>query len=62
MIVSGYGFTKEPDFLYLLDKKTGQVIARAKVKSGPDYIVLKDGKVYVRCYDMDYVFEIRPAR
>ncbi len=59
VIVSGYGFTKEPDFLYLIDKKAGQVIARAKVKSGPDYIVLKDGKVYVRCYDVDYVFEVR---
>jgi hypothetical protein len=59
MIVSGYGFTKEPDFLYLIDKKTGQVMARTKVKSGPDYIVPKEGKVYVRCYDVDYVVEIR---
>ncbi len=58
-IVTGYGFTREPDFLYLLDRKTGEVMAREKVKSGPEYVLARDGKLYVRCYDTDYVFEVR---
>lgn len=58
-IVTGYGFTREPDFLYLLDKKTGEVVAQAKVKSGPEYIVAREGSLYVRCYDTDAVFEVR---
>ncbi len=58
-IVTGYGFTREPDFLYLLDKKTGAVVAQAKVKSGPEYIVARGGTLYVRCYDTDAVFEVR---
>ncbi len=57
-IICGYGFTDEPDYLYILDKTTGAVQGEIKVKSGPDYIVEKDGKLYVRTYNMDYVFDI----
>ena len=35
-IIAGYGFTAEPDYLYLLDKTTGQVHERVKLKSGPE--------------------------
>lgn len=58
-IVSGYGFTAEPDFLYLIDRKDGAVLAKAKLKSGPAFILPKDGKLHVRCYDTDAVFEVR---
>ncbi len=59
VIVAGYGFTREPDFLHLIDRKTGQVIAKHPLKTGPDYILEKGGKLYVRAYDTDYVFEIK---
>lgn len=59
VIVTGYGFTREPDFLFLLDRKTGGVLVKQPVKSGPEHILAKDGKLYVRTYDTDYVFEIR---
>jgi hypothetical protein len=59
VLVTGYGFTKEPDFLFLLDKKTGEVLVKQPVKSGPEHIVEKDGKLYVRTYNTDYIFEIR---
>jgi outer membrane protein assembly factor BamB len=58
-IVAGYGFTAEPDFLYVLDRSTGKTVGKTKVKSGPDYLFLRSGKLYVRCYDTDYVFELR---
>jgi outer membrane protein assembly factor BamB len=61
LLLTGYGFTAEPDFVYLLDKKTGEVKGRQKVKSGPEVLAVHDGKLHVRCYDTDYVFELPAA-
>lgn len=55
-IISGYGFTKEPDYLYMLDKATGTPIARHKLKTAPKAIVLKDNQLFVKTYNTDYVF------
>jgi hypothetical protein len=60
LILTGYGFTAEPDFLYLLDRGTGEVVGRHPVKSAPEHILLKDGLLYVRCYNTDDVFRLRP--
>ena len=57
-IIAGYGFTAEPDDLYLLDKTTGEVRERIKLKSGPEYILLKGDRLYVRTYDTDYLFRV----
>ncbi|HRD68155.1 MAG TPA: PQQ-binding-like beta-propeller repeat protein [Candidatus Competibacter sp.] len=57
-LIAGYGFTAEPDYLYLLDKKTGAVYERIKLKSGPEYILLKGDQLYVRTYDTDYRFRV----
>ncbi|WP_437686171.1 hypothetical protein [Sorangium sp. So ce176] len=58
-LVCGYGFTAEPDFLYVLDRATGKVVSKLPIKSGPEYLVEKEGKLFVRTYDTDYVFDIR---
>jgi hypothetical protein len=58
-IITGYGYTAEPDFLFVLDMKTGVVVQRLPVKSGPDVIIEKGGKLYVRTYDRDYVLAFR---
>jgi outer membrane protein assembly factor BamB len=58
-IVTGYGFTAEPDFLFVLDRKTGAIDARIPLKSGPDAIVAKGDQLFVRTYDTDYVFRAR---
>ena len=57
-IVCGYGFTAEPDYLYVLDKHTGERKQTIKLDKGPSYIVQKDNKIFVRTYDLDYVFNI----
>ncbi len=57
-IVCGYGFTDEPDFIYILDKYTGKKQHTIKVATGPDYIIRKNDKLYVRTYNRDYVFQI----
>jgi hypothetical protein len=58
-IITGYGFSAEPDFLYVLEMSTGKTATTIPVKSGPSYIVEKDAKIWVRTYDTDYVFDIK---
>lgn len=57
-IITGYGFTDERDFLYVLDRASGEVVAEVKVASGPDVIVMRGPELFVRTYDTDYVFTI----
>ena len=57
-IVTGYGFTEEDDYVYLIDRATGKTRQTIKVASAPEEFALKNNKVYVRTYDTDYVFDI----
>lgn len=57
-IVSGYGFTAEPDFLYLLDRGTGRALERLKVPSAPERITLRGNLLRVRTYDRSLVARI----
>jgi hypothetical protein len=50
-IVSGYGFTAEPDFLYLLDRRTGGVLDRLALPTGPEIVRKRGNKLHVRTYD-----------
>lgn len=59
-IVAGYGFTAEPDRLYLLDRGTGAVTGGIPLASGPEYIRRQGDQVLVRCYDTDYVVALGP--
>lgn len=58
-IVTGYGFTAEPDFLYLLDRRTGRVLDRLRVPSAPEVVKLRGGLLHVRAYDRQLVARIR---
>ncbi|WP_437619144.1 hypothetical protein [Sorangium sp. So ce1151] len=58
-LLCGYGFTAEPDFLYVLERATGKVVSKLPMKSGPEVLVEKEGKLFVRTYDTDYVVDIR---
>jgi hypothetical protein len=59
VIVAGYGFTEEPDYLYLLDRRTGGVVQRLAVPSAPEYIIRRGRELYVRAYDRDLVIDLR---
>src|SRR5205085_6206823 len=37
-LVTGYGFTDEPDYLYLLDRATGKLVDRLLLPNAPDTI------------------------
>ena len=58
-VVAGYGYTAEPDFVFVLDAATGATKEKTRVPSGPDEIIVKDGRLYVRTYDHDVVFDVR---
>jgi len=58
LIVAGYGFTAEPDFLYLLDRRSGKVLHQLPVPSAPESIKLRDGRLHVRTYDRQVVARI----
>lgn len=65
VLVTGYGFTAEPDFLYLLDPDSGAVIDRTALRTGPTYIIPKGDIIHVRTYDHDYQVRLKrtpPAR
>lgn len=58
VIFCGYGFTAEDDYLYQLDKNTGEVIDRLSLKKMPDLMAEKDDRLYVHTYSYDYVIGI----
>lgn len=51
LIVSGYGFTAEKDWLYLTDAKTGRARDRLALPSMAEHITIKGNRIVVRCYD-----------
>jgi hypothetical protein len=58
LIVAGYGFTAEPDFLYLLDRRSGRILDRLPVASSPEIIKLRGDRLEVRTYDCKVVARI----
>lgn len=58
VLLCGYGFTSEPDYLYQLDLTSGKVIEEIPLKSMADYLILKDNILYVRTYNTDYTFQV----
>ncbi|QHQ62945.1 hypothetical protein Ana3638_20960 [Anaerocolumna sedimenticola] len=59
VIICGYGFTNEPDYLYQIDINTGKVLDKMQLKSAASYIIQKDDVVFVRTYNTDYEFDIQ---
>ncbi|HTJ85431.1 MAG TPA: hypothetical protein VL400_27120, partial [Polyangiaceae bacterium] len=60
LLVTGYGFTSEPDFLFALRKDSGQIVARTRLDSGPDEVTAHGNLVHVEAYAHTYDFELVP--
>lgn len=58
VIICGYGFTEEADYLCQVDIHTGKVLENIPLKTAATYILDKENVLYVRTYDMDYEFDI----
>jgi hypothetical protein len=60
-LVTGYGFTAEPDWLYLLDRRTGRVVERLELPSAPERITRFGKAILVRTYDHVLVVRVRES-
>jgi hypothetical protein len=60
-VITGYGFTDEPDFLFLLDRATGRVLDRLLLPDAPDKITWQSGLIHVRTYDHLVLVRLRGA-
>lgn len=58
IIICGYGFTSEKDYLYQLNINTGEVIDKIELKKMPDLLVEQEGKLYVHTYSYDYIIQV----
>lgn len=58
VILCGYGFTDEKDYLYQINRNTGEILDRTELKKMPDLLVEQDGMLYVHTYSYNYVIEM----
>ena len=58
IIICGYGFTDEKDYLYQINKYTGEILGKLELEKMPDLLVEQDGKLYVHTYSYNYVIEL----
>ncbi|MBM3677575.1 MAG: hypothetical protein FJW96_06785 [Actinobacteria bacterium] len=58
-IVTGYGFTAEPDFVYVLDRGSGAVLDRLPVRDAPERITRRGDEVRVETYSRSLVLRLR---
>jgi len=61
LVVSGYGFTAEPDYLYAVDLGDGRVRGRLLLPSAPERIARHGRLLTVDTYDHRLVVRVVPA-
>ena len=59
LVIAGYGFTQEPDYLYLLRKRDGKLLKKIKLDSAHDYLEMVGDKLHVMTYNRHVVFRLR---
>lgn len=58
-VYSGYGFTNEPDFVYLIDRNDGKTLSQCPVASAPQYMQLTNDGLFVEDYRKNgYLFRV----
>ena len=58
-IITGYGFTNEPDYLYIIDKSNGAFVKKISLANAPGVIGMKENHIFVRTYSYEYEFVIQ---
>lgn len=57
-MITGYGFTAEDDYIYILNRYTGEVTDKIRVKKSPDHFAFVNHDLWVRTYSYDYEFSL----
>ncbi len=60
MIIAGYGFTSEPDHIFLIHKKSGKILYKQKIDSGHNYMEVHEKQLHLITYGSIYIFDIIP--
>lgn len=50
-VVTAYGFTAEPDAIFVLHRANGRVAQRVRIPKAASELVIQDGALYARIYD-----------
>ncbi len=58
-IISGYGFTDEPDYVFLVRRTDGRIVRKVRVATGPDFITLEGNRIHVETYGHVVKLELR---
>ena len=59
VILTGYGFTKEPDYFFQLNRHTGVILKRHKLRSGPDWFSLEAPRLlHIRTYNRNVGYQL----
>ncbi len=61
-LVCGYGFTDEPDAVYLLDRRTGKTLQELSVRNSPECLIRRGDRIHVQTYDSEYVLRLRAGK
>lgn len=59
VVVTGYGFTAEDDYLYVFDAYSGEQLDRVELKTAHEWMRWHDGKLVVQTYSEDYVIDLK---
>lgn len=57
-LITGYGFTDEKDFLYVLDAKTGKELQKLPLAKAPEAFAIDGDRLTVRIYDGLVTYQI----
>lgn len=60
-VISGYGFTNEPDSLFLIEQQSGRTVARTGLDTAHEYLEMQDDRLYVITYNSVYTFAIQES-
>lgn len=58
-ILTGYGYEAELDHVFVLARRTGEVVGKARVDGAPDYLLLRERRLFVRTRETDHEFDLR---
>ncbi|MBR1692490.1 MAG: hypothetical protein IJ711_06910 [Lachnospiraceae bacterium] len=57
-ILCGYGFSAEPDYIYILNRRNGKTQEKIKVASAPYYFIPDEEELYVLTYNTAYRYRV----
>ncbi len=59
ILISGYGFTSEPNYIYQISARSGAIIKRHKLRSRPqDFHLSRLGRLFVRTQNSNNVYQL----